>query len=36
MYCLPVESQMWWPSPRVMMGTPSFSSADWREKCIQR
>ena len=34
---LTLESQMWWPSPRTMIGTPPPSSmTDWREKCIQR
>ena len=37
MYLRPVESQMWWPSPLTMMGTPApLSMTDWREKCIQR
>ena len=36
MYFLPFESQMWWPSPLTMMGTPCSSSTDWRAKCIQR
>jgi hypothetical protein len=37
MYFLPVESQMWWPWPLVMIGTPApVSMTDWRAKCIQR
>ena len=31
------ESQMWWPSPLTMIGTPAPSViTDWRAKCSQR
>ena len=37
MYFLPCESQMWWPSPLTMIGTPGPSViTDWRAKCIHR